>query len=122
MKKIILALFLLFSLTILAAVEKSGIKEFDSLVYSKGKTITYFDDQGNSSKTAKGAYYERKVFEYKTDVPEPKMFIVADYYVSNKQPAYVFITAENFIYEFEPEAMVPGVIAVWYEDGTLARE
>ena len=43
-------MFLLVSLAILA-VDKTGIPEFDSLVYSKGKTITFFDEQGNAVKS-----------------------------------------------------------------------
>ena len=57
-------MFLLVSLAILA-VDKTGIPEFDSLVYSKGKTITFFDEQGNAVKTkTTTAMYERKIFEF----------------------------------------------------------
>ncbi len=121
MKKIILFMFLLVSLAILS-VDKTGIPEFDSLVYSKGKTITFFDEQGNAVKTkTTTAMYERKIFEFKTDIPEPKMFIVVDYYVSNKQPALIFITSEQNVYLFETDDIVPGYVAAFYENGTLAQ-
>ena len=41
MKKIILCLLMLFSLSIFAATEKSKKKKKNSLVYSKGKTTMF---------------------------------------------------------------------------------
>ena len=126
MKKIILCLLMLFSLSIFAAVEKSGIKEIDSLVYSKGKTTMFFDASGTPLKTKDGATYERKIFETSMAVPAgeegKKMYIVADYYVSTKQLGFVFITSDKFINEFEPALMLEGYIASFNEDGTLVRD
>ena len=50
-----------------------------------------------------------------------KMFIVVDYYVSNKQPALIFITSEQNVYLFETDDIVPGYVAAFYENGTLAQ-
>ena len=126
MKKIILFVLLMFTVSIFAAVEKSGIQEFDSLVYSKGKTTVYFDASGKVMKTKTGAFYERKVFDTGETVKEgeftgSKIYIVADYYISNKQPGFIFVTLEKYINDFEPEFMLDGFIAVYNEDGTLVK-
>ena len=58
----------------------------------KGKTIGFYgiDDEGEVTKTKKSnSYIERKIFKMRNK------YVVADYYISNKQPALIFETKEN---------------------------
>ena len=55
MKKLSLILFLLLALSVFSA-QKSGIAKYDSLQYSKGKTVIYFDPEGNSVSKADAEY------------------------------------------------------------------
>lgn len=116
MKKfsLILSIFLLFTLTVFSA-QKSGIAKYDNLQYTKGKTISYFDSEGNSVSKA-NAEFERKVFSQGKN-----LYIVVDYFADTKEPAYIFETTESHIKEYEPsgEDTLNGLV-IYYGNGNIA--
>lgn len=114
MKKISLILFLLLALTVFSA-QKSGIAKYDNLQYAKGKTVIYFDSQGNSV-TKANAEFERKVYSQGKD-----LYIVVDYFADTKEPAYIFETTETHIKEFEPSGddTLNGLV-IYYGNGNIA--
>ena len=114
MKKLSLILFLLLALSVFSA-QKSGIAKYDSLQYSKGKTVIYFDPGGNSVSKA-DAEYERKVYSQGRN-----LYIVVDYFADTKEPAYIFETTEGHIKEFEPSGddTLNGLV-IYYGNGNIA--
>lgn len=114
MKKLSLILFLLLALSVFSA-QKSGIAKYDSLQYSKGKTVIYFDLGGNSVSKA-DAEYERKVYSQGRN-----LYIVVDYFADTKEPAYIFETTEGHIKEFEPSGddTLNGLV-IYYGNGNIA--
>ena len=114
MKKLSLILFLLLALSVFSA-QKSGIAKYDSLQYSKGKTVIYFDPEGNSVSKA-DAEYELKVYSQGRN-----LYIVVDYFADTKEPAYIFETTEGHIKEFEPSGddTLNGLV-IYYGNGNIA--
>ena len=114
MKKLSLILFLILTLTVFSA-QKSGIAKYDNLQYTKGKTISYFDSEGNSVSKA-NAEFERKVFSQGKN-----LYIVVDYFADTKEPAYIFETTESHIKEYEPsgEDTLNGLV-IYYGNGNIA--
>ena len=114
MKKLSLILFLLLALSVFSA-QKSGIAKYDSLQYSKRKTVIYFDPEGNSVSKA-DAEYERKVYSQGRN-----LYIVVDYFADTKEPAYIFETTEGHIKEFEPSGddTLNGLV-IYYGNGNIA--
>ena len=114
MKKLSLIFFLLLALTVFSA-QKSGIAKYDNLQYAKGKTVVYFDAEGNSV-TKANAEYERKVYSQGRN-----LYIVVDYFADTKEPAYIFETTESHIKEFEPSGddTLNGLV-IYYGNGNIA--
>ena len=114
MKKLTLILFLLLALSVFAA-QKSGIAKYDNLQYAKGKTVVYFDAEGNSV-TKTNAEFERKVYSQGKN-----LYIVVDYFADTKEPAYIFETTESQIKEFEPSGddTLNGLV-IFFGNGNIA--
>ena len=114
MKKLSLLLFLLLALTVFSA-QKSGIAKYDNLQYAKGKTVIYFDSEGNPA-TKANAEYERKVYSQGKD-----LYIVVDYFADTKEPAYIFETTESHIKEYEPSGddTLNGLV-IYFGNGNIA--
>lgn len=117
MKKTITAMFLFLTLMAFSA-QKSGIAKYDNLKYSAGKTITFFDRDGNVLNNGKGAEFERKVYSQ-----GKKLYIVVDYFSDTKEPAFIFETSEEHIREFEPsdENTLNGVV-IYYGNGNMSAK
>ena len=114
MKKLTLILFLLLAFTVFTA-QKSGIAKYDNLQYAKGKTVVYFDADGNST-TKANAEYERKVYSQGKN-----LYIVVDYFADTKEPAYIFETTESHLKEYEPSGddTLNGLV-IYFGNGNIA--
>ena len=71
--------FIAFSL------EKSGIKEYDQLDFSKGKIIIYYDKDSNYTENEELAMFYRKVFSESKGA-----YLVADFYKQTDTPQLIF--------------------------------
>lgn len=84
MRRVKFLMIFFFSFTAFS-LEKSGIKEYDSLDFSKGEIIAYYDKDSNYTENEELAMFYRKVFS------ESKgMYLVSDFYKQTDTPQLIF--------------------------------
>ena len=84
MKRVNFLMIFFFSF-IAFSLEKSGIKEYDNLDFSRGEIIAYYDKDSNYTENEELAMFYRKVFS------ESKgMYIVSDFYKQTNTPQLIF--------------------------------
>ena len=108
MKKFILAcLFLVSAFSF--ALEKSGIKEYDSLDISKGKIIAYYN-------TKKQIVEEPAAMFYRKDYGKKGNYhLVADFYADTDTPEKIFM-----LRDLDDEDSINGKLAYYNKDETIS--
>ena len=84
MKKVHFLMIFFFGF-IAFALEKSGIKEYDQLDFSKGKIIAYYDKDSNYIEDEELAMFYRKVFSESKGI-----YLVSDFYKQTDTPQLIF--------------------------------
>ena len=84
MKRVNFLMIFFFSF-IAFSLEKSGIKEYDQLDFSKGEIIAYYDKDSNYTENKELAMFYRKVFSESKGV-----YLVVDFYKQTDTPQLIF--------------------------------
>ena len=84
MKKIFFFIMAFFYFTTFS-LEKSKIREYDQLDFSKGKITAYYDKDSNIIENKDLAMYYRKVFSKSNDT-----YLIADFYRQTDSPRFIF--------------------------------
>ena len=109
MKKIIFTI-LLFIPILSMAIEKSGVKEYDSLnLSSGGRIIAYFDDKKKIVDEPYAMFY-RKEFKKLNN-----SHLVADFFADTDTPEKIFL-----LKDLDDENSINGKLAFFNKDGSLA--
>ena len=84
MKRVNFLMIFFFSF-IAFSLEKSGIKEYDNLDFSRGEIIAYYDKDSNYTENEELAMFYRKVFSESKGI-----YIVSDFYKQTDTPQLIF--------------------------------
>ena len=107
MKNIILILCLMLSV-LSFSVQKTGIKEYDSLNYKKGVFLSFYDKDGQQVKTKEESYSYRRAYKQKS-----KIYVIGEFYTETNTPMYIF-TLKNDIED--------GKFVKYHENGNIGSE
>lgn len=108
MKKfIIISLFLISVLSF--SLDKSGIKEYDSLKLSEGRTIAYFNEKKNIVEEPYATFYRKEYGKLNN------LHIIADFYADTDTPEKIFL-----LKDLDDEDSINGKLVYYGKDGSIS--